>query len=223
MSKSIKFFIVWTVFVLFLLTFISIKNPAILASAKMLWLLAIMWIGVFGSLSYLFKNKFTSWISKTSNPGKIFVLLSTLFVLIEEAIATFISNLNIQLGGTIETKLLTASTNYFEVILFHSVVAIIPMLIVWSIILKRYSFRPIEVMILFGISGILAEFIFGGFMPVVMGGFWILVYGLMVYLPAYAFEYTERQKPKIWHFLMAIIFPILGSVLGSFIINAFFR
>ena len=77
--------------------------------------------------------------------------------LIEEIITTSMTNCAPLFGTTPEMAQITASTNYFHVVLCHSVVLFFFMFIVWAWMLSRWDFSPLKVLLLFGITGSLAE------------------------------------------------------------------
>jgi hypothetical protein len=140
-----------------------------------------------------------------------FVILSTIMALIEEVITTSMTNLAPVFGTTPEEAHITASTNYFTVVLFHSVVVIVPMFVAWAWMLSRWSFSPLKVLLLFGITGFLAE---GGINWLCLtGGYWVFVYGLMVYLPACTVPQDRGARPlRWWHYPMAVFLPLLAVV-----------
>ena len=80
--------------------------------------------------------------------------------------------------------MLTASTNYWEVISQHSVVIFIPILVIFSLFIKFFKLNPQKSFLYFGIIGTLAEISIGGVMSLLEFAMWIFVYGLMVYLPS---------------------------------------
>ncbi|MCX7992565.1 MAG: hypothetical protein N2651_02725, partial [Fimbriimonadales bacterium] len=103
--------------------------------------------------------------------------------------------------------------NYFEVVLKHSVVVFVPMFICWALMLTRWAFAPAQVMVLFGLTGTLAESLSFGVQNLLGWGFWMLVYGLMVYLPAYAVrEQVGSLRPSLLHHGLAVILPILCTI-----------
>ncbi len=67
---------------------------------------------------------------------------------------------------------------------FHSVIVFLPMFLVWAFLLTKYSFQPNSVLLLYGLTGVFAETGTFGLQNLIVGGLWILVYGLMIYLPA---------------------------------------
>jgi len=58
---------------------------------------------------------------------------------------------------------------------FHSVVVFVPMFIAWAWMLSRWDFSPLKVLLLFGITGSLAEASIN--LTSLIGGFWVFVYG----------------------------------------------
>ena len=81
------------------------------------------------------------------------MILCTAMALIEEVITTTMTNCAPLLGTTPEEAHITASTNYFVVVCFHSVVVFVPMFIAWALMLSRWDFSPLKVLLLFGITG----------------------------------------------------------------------
>ncbi len=177
-------------------------------------ILILLWIGVFGGLSFLFRDKIKSWV--ISLPGcwqNKFLLFAVGLALVEEAIAVTLTNLAGYFGGVEGEAFITASANYFEVIFFASVIVFIPMFWLWTKLLEKYNFKPYEVMVLFGLTGWLAEVVaFDGSYNLLLI-FWIFVYGLMVYLPAYSLPERKgtRRPPRVVYF-EAVILPILVAI-----------
>ena len=51
-----------------------------------------------------------------------------------------------------------------------------------------------------------------------IGGFWVFVYGLMVYLPACTVPRDRAALPvRRWHYLLAVSLPFLGVIPGSLV------
>src|SRR5262249_27964594 len=109
---------------------------------------------------------------------------------------------------------ITASGNYLDVILFHSVIVFVPMFIAWAWLLSRYQIIPNAAFLCFGVTGVVAESISFGLQNFLNLGFWGFVYGLMVYLPVYSLP-DERGavSPRWWHFPLAIFFPVLVAII----------
>jgi len=75
------------------------------------------------------------------------------------------------------------------------------------------------IILLFGINGVLAELLIGG-PALVMAPFWIFVYGLMIFLPAYSFPSDERTPaPRWYHYLGAIAACLLASAVVALVVN----
>ena len=109
-------------------------------------------------------------------------------------------------GTTPEEAHITASTNYIKVVCFHSVVMFVPMFVAWAWMLSRWRFSPLKVLLLFGITGSMAEASIN--LSNLIGGFWVFVYGLMVYLPACMVpEDRPGRRPRWWHYPLAVILP----------------
>jgi hypothetical protein len=139
--------------------------------------LILFWVILGGSL--------TPWLRRWLVPRLItipigwrvrFVLLCTAMALLEEVITTSMTNLAPLLGTTPEEAHITGSTNYLVVVCFHSVVVFVPMFAAWAWMLSRWDFSPLKVLLLFGITGSIAE---ASMNPAnLIGGFWVFVYGL---------------------------------------------
>ncbi len=187
----------------------TVKDRAILLMADGLILL---WIVVGGSLTSILRKRLAPRLAAVPIGWRLrFVLFSTSMALIEEVITTGMTNLAPVLGTTPEEAHITASTNYFVVVLFSSVVIFVPMFVAWAWMLSRWSFSPINVFLLFGITGSLGE---GSINPIsLFGGFWVFVYGLMVYLPACTVPADRGARPlRWWHYPMAIFLPLLAAI-----------
>jgi len=175
------------------------------AIVKMAWGLIILWVGVCGSLMHFLRDRIRAVVLRIPLDWRVkFVLFATLLALIEEAITVSLTNLGPFLGSS--TAAITASTNYLDVIFFHSVIVFIPLFIAWAFLLSRYDFKPFSVFLLFGIMGIIAEMSLVGPIVALLGfAQWIFVYGLMVYLPAYAIPKNRGARPVLLHhYVLAI-------------------
>jgi hypothetical protein len=151
----------------------------------------------------------------TLGPKRLFFIFAALFALIEEALAVFWNNITPSFFGQAVGPVLTASTNYFEVILFHSVVVFLPLFLVWAYLLEHGRYSSREAYLYFGMTGILAEYIFNpGILALLAGGFWILIYGSMVYYPARFLFGEEKSNLNVtWRrAVVAVFLPLLASV-----------
>ncbi len=176
--------------------------------------LGILWIGLGGAFELVLREPARRAARPFTRVWPVaFVVGATTLALIEEAIATGMTNTAPLWGTTWQQAHITASNNYFEVVAFHSVVVFIPMFIAWAWLLHRYTFHPNAVLLLFGCNGVIGETLSFGAQNLLMFGFWVYVYGLIVYLPAYAFAPLQRGRNagKVAH-LLALTLPTLASV-----------
>lgn len=169
--------------------------------------LILVWVVLGGSVMYLMRDWVRGCVATVRLPWQVtFVLFCTLLALLEEAITTTLTNMAPLFGVPLGTAFITASTNYFEVVFFSSVIVFIPLFIGWALLLTRYAFHPVSVMLLFGLMGVVCEMSIVGPMVALLGApQWILVYGLMIYLPAYCIPENRGAKPvRVWHYVAAI-------------------
>ena len=177
----------------------------------MAWGLIVLWIGGCGLAMWRWRDFWCRQAARIRLPWALkFVLGCTLLALLEEAITTSMTNCAPLFGVEVGEAYITASANYFDVVLYHSVVVFVPMFIGWAVLLYRWRFAPFSVFLLFGVTGLLAETI--SFGPQNLGNFalWILVYGLMVWLPAHCVP-AERaaRPPRWWAYPIAVVVPFL--------------
>ena len=184
------------------------------AVLSMAWGLVILWIFVCGSLMYFNRDKIKAVVLKIPLGWRTkFVLFCILLALIEEAITTTMTNIAPFFGVNIGEAYITASTNYLDVVLLHSVIVFIPAFIIWAFLLGRYNFTPFQVFLTYGISGLLGEISAFGLQHLSEFSLWTLVYGLMIYLPAYSLPVRKNLRPvRWWHFVLAILLPIPFSI-----------
>lgn len=189
-------------------------DPVGRAIARMALGLVIIWIVGGGTISLLARRPAQRWLRRFARHWRLtFALGATALALLEEAVTTSMTNLAPLWDVPISKAHITASGNYLDVVLLHSVIVFVPMFITWSWLLARYDFAPSAVFILFGITGCLAEAGTFGLQNLTQAGFWVYVYGLMVWLPAYAAP-PERgaRKPGLVATLLAIILPIIAAI-----------
>lgn len=225
--KKIKIFFIgilalWQIGFDTLLTLVSVSkgDSRSLAIMCMTWGLTICWIVIGGMLMVRYRDKIKKYVQNIRAPWQVvFVVFATVLALTEEIVTVTMTNLAPQFGSQIGVAYITASTNYFDVVLFHSVIVFIPMFIGWAWLLGKYDFTPFSVFLLFGIMGIVAEISLGGPTQLFASARWIFVYGLMVYLPAYCIPQGRAARvPHFWQYLLAIpkvfaySFPMLVAV-----------
>ncbi|HET6385880.1 MAG TPA: hypothetical protein VFJ58_21015 [Armatimonadota bacterium] len=216
---------IWTaLFAAFLLTIALLSHkPVFRAVILMSTGLVVLWIGIGGTLSRVFRDRMQSWFDAIPGSWQVkFVLFCTLLALIEEAVTVAMTNLAPLFGVPIGKAYITASANYFDVVCLHSVVVLVPEFVAWAWILSRWKIHPNVVLILYVLTGILGEAAFGGAQAFVSFGMWTFVYGLMVYLPAYCIP-TERpgRTPPWWSYPAAVVFPILYAVPVALVVSHF--
>ncbi len=202
---------------------VSLLNLVVLSSGKTreraIFLMAdgmiLLWVVGFGCLTPLLRDRLVPHLMRLPLGWRLrFVLLCTGLALLEEVITTTMTNLAPVFGTTPEEAHITASTNYFHVVLCHSVVLFVFMFVVWAWLLSRWDFSPLKVLLLFGITGSLAEATLN--LSSLIGGFWVFVYGLMVYLPACTVPQKRPTRPlRWWHYPMAVFLPFLGVIPGG--------
>jgi hypothetical protein len=218
-SRLLKILAAWGLIVLILGT-IARDEPVGRAVIAMTWGLILLWIVLGGALMLHYRDAIRACVLAIRLGWKLkFVLFATLLALIEEAVTTTMTNLAPLFGVKMGEAFITASPNYLEVILLHSVIVFVPMFIVWAWLLGRWDFRADQVLLLFGITGTLSESIAFGFQNFLLLGMWVFVYGLMVYLPAYSIPADRgARSPRWWHYPLALLLPIPFAMLMALLI-----
>jgi hypothetical protein len=204
---------------LFAILFMGPNNRAVILMGTGLM---VLWMVLGGTLMWKFREPIRDRVLKISLPWAVkFVLFCTILALIEEAITVSMTNLAPFFGVSTGAAYITASANYFDVVVFHSVVVFIPMFVVWAFLLSRWDFSPASVFLLFGITGFFSESIFAGTFNLPSAPFWIFVYGLMIWLPAYSLPPREKAKPpRWWIYPVAILSPYLLAVPVALIVSS---
>lgn len=184
--------------------------------------LILFWVIVCGGLMYRFRECIRTAVLKIPLHWQIkFFCFTTILALFEEVITTTMTNLAPYFGVRIGEAYITASTNFFDVVLFHSVITFLGPFVFWALALKRYDISSFSVFFVWGISGVFAEAAFGGVKHFLEFGLWIFVYGLMIFLPAYtlphAIERGALLKPKVYHYILAIFLPLFFIPLFTWI------
>jgi len=221
---------IYSILILTVVSFVAFGNPATPAKDRAIITMALwtvfLWCVVCGSLMLLFKDKIAGFMRSKKKRWKLrFVVFCVILALIEEAITVTMTNLAPQFGSKIGEAYITASSNYFTTVLFHSVIMFVPMFIVWAFLLKKYDFSALQVFLLFGITGNLAEIALNPSM--VFAGFWIFIYGLMIYLPALSIPDASVRgavkKPKFFTYVFAVILPIIAAIPVALFVNVIRR
>ncbi len=193
------------------------NNPTHRAVLCMAWGLILLWIGGCGFTMWYWRDFWCRLASHWHWHWMLkFILGSTFLILVEEIVTTLMTNCAPLFGVPIGQAYITASTNYLDVVMYHSVVVIAPMFVGWAVMLWRWKFSPFAVFILFGLTGLLAETISFGLQNLGSFAFWIFVYGLMVWLPAHWVpEDRVAHEPRWWVYPLAVIVPFFFVPLAA--------
>lgn len=201
----------WLVFTTSLVTLAVWRNPVHRAVLGMGWGLIVLWIFVCGGIMLRYRSEIAPFVRGIRLDWRLkFVLFCTLLAMLEEAITTGMTNLAPLFGVRLGQAYITSSASYLDVIALHSVSVFVSLFVGWAVILSRYRFRPFAVFLLFGISGTVAEMLYGGPQHILEFAMWVPVYGLMIYLPACSVpEDRPARPPKWYHYPLAIFVPFL--------------
>ncbi len=201
----------WMVVVTGLVLAVSWKNHPQRAVLLMAWGLILLWIAGCGLAMFHWRDFWCRLSNKVRLPwGVKFVLGCTFLACLEESITTLMTNCAPLFGVKIGQAYITASANYFDVILYHSVVVFVPFFVGWAVMLRYWKFSPFAVFVLFGITGLFCETISFGLQNLGSFGFWMLVYGLMIWLPAHwAPVDRPAREPRWWAYPLAVFIPYL--------------
>ena len=223
-ANLIRIFAAWAVlsqiFLLLIFTFFTDANSR--AVMLMATGLMVLWMIVGGGAMWRLRDSIHTRVLEIQIPWAIkFVLFCTALALTEEAIAVLMTNLAPVFGVPVGAAYITASANYFDVVMFHSVVVFVPMFIVWAFLLSRRDFSPAAVFLLFGITGFLSESIFAGTFDLARAPFWVFIYGLMIWLPAYCLPPRDGTKLPYWSlYLLAIFVPYLLAIPVALVVSS---
>jgi hypothetical protein len=192
---AIKIRVVWMFLVVALLTIGTFTNPALetpvaRAMTGVIRGLVIVMLRLRGRMKREVAKLRLDW-------RLVFFLFAAGLSLSEEAVTVGMTNLAPVFGVSIGQAYTAASSDYLTVAAFHSVIVFLPMFLIWALLLSKYSFQPNTVLLLYGLTGVLAESGTFGLQNLIVGGLWVLVYGLMIYLPAYSFTPVAARKPGV--------------------------
>ena len=221
-NRFIKICYVYAIFLTILIWLLNSENPKGFAIISLAIGLFFLWGVCCGFVMYKLKLPFKRYYETHEISPFVVVSIGGIFLaLVEEAIATLMTNMAPLFGFSTDEVFITASSNYIEVVTRHSVIVFVPWFIAWAFILQKYSIRPNLVLILFGITGLLAESLTFGLQNLLQFGFWIIIYGLMIYLPAFVVYNPEKGikiKQKLYPLLVVIPFLALLVWAGIFIL-----
>lgn len=215
-SNLVRVLAVWTGLssTFLLLIAIFFMGPNSRAVIFMATGLTLIWIVLGGSLMWRIRDSARDFVRRIPLPWALkFILFCTLLALTEEAVTVSMTNLAPVFGVPVGAAYITASANYLDVVTLHSVVVFVPMFIAWAWMLRRWDFSPRAVFLLFGLTGFLAEAQFAGSLNLLQAPFWIFIYGLMVWLPAYSLEARDGVKPSRWgQAAVAVFLPFVFAI-----------
>ena len=204
--------VLWQCLLTSLLTLAGLEDPKVFAMACMMWGLNLLWIGLGGIASLITAAPVRHWGKATRHRYFWFVGGCTVLALVEEAVTTAMTNAAPWFGVALGEVFITASADYLDVVLYHSVVVIVPQFLAWGWILSRWHISAFGAMIVYGLTGFFNEALFSGPNPFALAQ-WILVYGLMVFLPAQLYAHKPGRRPvRWWMFPLLVLLPILASL-----------
>lgn len=165
--------------------------------ASMVTGLLVIWVWVGGALMLRYRRAIVARVRAIPLNWQVkFVVFATLLACLEEAVTVTMTNLAPLFGSKIGEAYITASTNWLDVIAFHSVVVLVPFFIALALMLTRWALSPFVVFLSFGAVGTVAEAVFAGNLGVLaMFPLWAFVYGLMVWLPACSLPSDRGARP----------------------------
>lgn len=210
-SRIIKWFAIYTGILIPVVVFLNIFSDDADARAKVLmgFLLVLIWCLGFGLFSYYKRDQFKQIFTAIKMPWQIkFIFFAIALAMLEEVVTVSLSNAAPLLGSETGKAMITASTDYAEVVFLNSVWPIfVPWILAWTVLLSRYNFPPNHVFLLFSLLGSIAETHFG--FGALIAGFWFFVYGLMVYLPAYSLPPRKTVPLRWWHYSYTLLLTFL--------------
>lgn len=170
-----------------LVTAIVLGNPIDRAVLFMAWGVILFWIGLGGGLMYAYRETVTRWAGRIPWPRPlVFFFFSLILYFLEEVVTTSMTNTAPLFGVSSIDAHITASTNYFRVVFTSSLPVLGPLILLFTWMVFRFRFSATKTFFLFGLAGVFLETVNGGWNNILEAPFWIFIYGLMVWLPAYA-------------------------------------
>jgi len=213
-SQIIKWLAIYTGILIPVVTFLNMfsDDPHTRAKVSMGFFLVLFWCFGFGLLSYYKRDRFKQLFNAIRIPWQIkFIVSAIALAMLEEVVTVSLTNAAPLLGSETGKAMITASTNYAELVFLNSVWPVfVPWILAWTVLLSRYDFPPNHVFLLFGLLGSIAETHFG--IGALIAGFWFFVYGLMVYLPAYSVPPRKTVSLQWWHYSYTLLLPFLFMV-----------
>jgi hypothetical protein len=213
--RFVRIMATWLLASTALITFAVAGNPIMRAVLEMGWGLILLWVVLGGLLMLRYRDPIRQRVEAIGLKWQLkFVLFATLLALVEEAVTTTMTNCAPLFGVKVGQAYITASANYIDVVTMHSVIVLVPLFVGWATMLSYVKFRPFAVFLLFGVTGTLAESLYGGPQHLLEFGMWLFVYGLMVFLPAYCIPQDRQAGPaRWWHYPVAVFLPFLFELI----------
>lgn len=133
------------------------------AVISMMLCVVLVWIVIGGLLALRYKTAVRAWVLRLPGSWQLkFVLFATVMALLEEVCTVSMTNCAPLFGVKMGQAYITASANYFDVVLGHSVIVFIPQYIAWAWVLTKYQLSPASVFLIYGVQGVTGEAMFGG-------------------------------------------------------------
>lgn len=206
------------------MSFTSSSIPA--ADKAQIWMMASALLGwclfsaaIYFSSKHLGVFEIATPVSRVTRVAS-FVCMATMLAMVEECFTQFMTEHAMFFGVRIGEAYITPSLSYWDTVSHHSVVVFIPMFLVCAVVSELWHFSAIEIFFLIGITGLTAEMTMNP--ASLFMGFWILIYGLMVLLPAKIFYRSRSAVRNWWHYPLSVILMLLGGLLASLAIHAIF-
>ncbi len=187
--------------------------------------LYLFWIVLFGIITYILPEPARRAVQRIRMPWPAkFILFATALACLEEVVTVSMTNTASLYGVSMDQAHITASANYWDVVLTSSVVLFAPMFCIWALILARYQISPSAVFLLWGFTGTLMEMAAGGPRHILEIGMWVFVYGLMIYLPTVSLPPSRPlPTPAWWYYPLFVLVPLLGVIPGGILATIFRR
>lgn len=124
-------------------------NPIHQAVLGMAWGLIVLWVAGCGLAMWRWRDLWRRLAARIRLPwGLQFVLGCTSLALVEEAVATLMTNCAPLFAVQVGQAYITASADYFDVVLYHSVVVFVPMFVGWWVstvaVFAVFGFHPLR-------------------------------------------------------------------------------
>lgn len=174
---------------------------------------SIVWIGLCGGATWLARDRLRDLAGKLPVKGITrFLLVATLFALLEEAIAVCTGIYSDHPQNLLLPRVLLSMSSYVGMFLG----------LWWA--LSKYEFKTWEAFLVFGTSGYVIETIYSPSSLVyntLIFPFWLFIYGLMVLLAvlATADELSAKSRRESgWKYVWGIVAPTSAGLASAMIV-----